>query len=161
MGMPASSPRRFAHSGHSSPAAVEASADLLAAEGLGSRLEHLVGDALEHDLGEGVWDVVLASQLTHHLDDETNRALARRVARSLRPGGVYVVQDLVRPATPAEARRLRLGALLDLYFAATSGAGTFTLGAMRAWFEHASLRPSPPRWLRSLPGMAQLAGRRA
>lgn len=141
--------------------AVEASAALLAAEGLGERLEHRVGDALQDDLGASSWDVVLASQLTHHLDDETNRVLARRVARSLRPGGLYVVQDLVRPATPTEARRMRLGALLDLYFAATSGAGTFTLGEMRAWFEAAELRPLRPRWLRTLPGMAQLAARQA
>jgi hypothetical protein len=104
---------------------------------------------------------VLASQLTHHLDDASNRALARRVARGLRPGGLYVVQDLVRPQTPAEARRMRLGALLDLYFAATSGAGTFTLGEMRAWFEAAELEPRRPRWLRALPGMVQFAARRA
>ncbi len=140
--------------------AVAASATLLAREGLGSRLRHRVGDALEVDLGEGTWDVVLASQFTHHLDEETNRELARRVARALRPGGVYVIQDLVRPATPQEARRLRLGALLDLYFAASSGAGTSTLTAMVAWLTQAGLVPQRPRWLRTLPGMAQVIGRR-
>jgi SAM-dependent methyltransferase len=140
--------------------AVAVSAPLLARQGLGPRLAHRIGDVQHVDLGEDAWDVVLASQLTHHLDDEDNRALARRVARSLRPGGVYVVQDLVRPANPAEARRMRLGALLDLYFAATSGAGTSTLAAMRAWFEQAGLAPARPRWLRTLPGVAQLVGRR-
>ena len=141
------------------PAAVEASAEALAAEGLGERLEHRVGDVLETDLGEGTWDVVLASQFTHHLDGETNRTLARRVARALAPGGVYVVQDLVRPASPREARRARLGALLDLYFAAVSGAGTFTVTEMHGWFEAAGLAPARPRWLRTLPGMAQVVGR--
>ncbi len=140
--------------------AVEASTGLLAAEGLGERLRHWVGDATEVDLGEGEWDVVLASQFTHHLGDEANRSLAERVSRALRPAGVYVIQDLVRPATPAEAKRLRLGALLDLYFAATSGAGTFTLAEMRAWLQGAGLEASRPRWLRTLPGMAQLVGRR-
>ena len=142
------------------PPAVAASSALLVGEGLGSRLEHQIGDVLEVDLGEGVWDVVLASQFTHHLDDTANRELTRRVARSLRPGGVYVIQDLVRPASPSEARRMRLGALLDLYFAASSGAGTFTLSSMRAWLEQADLTPRRTRWLRTLPGMAQVVGRR-
>ena len=140
--------------------AVEASGALLAAEGLGDRLRHEVGDALDVDLGEACWDVVLASQFNHHLADAENRALAGRVARALAPGGVYVVQDLVRPATPGEARRLRLGALLDLYFAAVSGAGTFTLPQMRSWLDGAGLQPRRVRWLRTLPGMAQVVGRR-
>lgn len=140
--------------------AVRASAELLRAEGLGPRLAHQVGDAFEVDLGEAAWDVVLASQFTHHHDDEANRRLAQRVARALRPGGVYVVQDLVRPRTPAEARRLRLGALLDLYFAASSGAGTFTVPQMQAWLVGAGLVLLRPRWLRTLPGMAQVIGRR-
>lgn len=142
------------------PPAVAASRDLLAAEGLGERLRHRIGDALESDLGDGAWDVVLASQFNHHLDEAQNRALAARVARALAPGGVYVVQDLVRPASPQEARRLRLGALLDLYFAAVSGAGTFTLAQMRGWLDHAGLAAGRVRWLRTLPGMAQVVGRR-
>jgi SAM-dependent methyltransferase len=142
------------------PIAVAASADMLAAEGLGDRMRHLAGDAFATDLGEGAWDVVLASQFTHHLDDDANRDLAALVARALTPGGVYVVQDLVRPASPREARRSRLGALLDLYFAAVSGAGTFTVPQMHAWLEEAGLAPGRTRWLRTLPGMAQVVGRR-
>ena len=138
--------------------AVTASAPLLASHALGDRLRHRVGDVFDIDLGEAAWDVVFASQFTHHLDDAANRELARRVARALRPGGVYVIQDLVRPATPREARRARLGALLDLYFAATSGAGTATLDTLRSWQSAAGLSPRPPIWMRTLPGMVQQAG---
>jgi len=142
------------------PVAVSASAGMLAAEGLGDRLRHRAGDVFTTDLGDGAWDVVLASQFTHHLDDEANRGLAQRVARALAPGGVYVVQDLVRPASPRDARRSRLGALLDLYFAAVSGAGTFTVPQMHAWFAGAGLAAGRTRWLRTLPGMAQVVGKR-
>ncbi|MBA2667679.1 MAG: methyltransferase domain-containing protein [Trueperaceae bacterium] len=140
------------------PDAVSASAPLLSAHGLGDRLRHQRGDVFETDLGDGVWDVVFVSQLTHHLTDAANRDLASRITRALRPGGVYVIQDLVRPATPREARRARLGALLDLYFAATSGAGTVTLGTLRAWQADAGLLPRRPVWMRTLPGMVQQVG---
>jgi len=137
--------------------AVAASADLLAAEGMGDRLRHRVGDALRDPLGEGDADVVFASQFNHHLDEEANRLLARHVAAALRPGGVYVIQDLARPADAREARRARLGALLDLYFGATSDAGTYTIASMRAWQAEAGLRPLATRWLRTLPGLVQQA----
>jgi SAM-dependent methyltransferase len=138
--------------------AVQASAPLLAGHALGERLRHRVGDVFAGDLGEAAWDVVFVSQFTHHLDDASNRDLARRVARALRPGGVYVIQDLVRPATPREARRARLGALLDLYFAATSGAGTSTLATLRSWQAEAGLTPRRAVWMRTLPGMVQQVG---
>jgi SAM-dependent methyltransferase len=135
--------------------AVAASADLLAAEGLGERLRHRVGDALRDALGAGDVDLVFASQFNHHLSDADNRLLARRVAAALRPGGVYVIQDLARPHDAREARRARLGALLDLYFGATSGAGTYTVSAMRQWQTEAGLVPRSTTWLRTLPGLVQ------
>jgi SAM-dependent methyltransferase len=137
--------------------AVEASAHLLASHGLGERLRHRAGDVFTTELEAESFDVVLVSQLTHHFDDGANRRLAVIAARALRPGGVFVIQDLVRPASPREARRARLGALLDLYFAATSGAGTSPLATLRSWQEEAALRPLPTAWMRTLPGMVQQA----
>lgn len=140
------------------PEAVTASAPLLADHDLGDRLRHQAGNVFDTDLGAGTWDVIFASQFTHHLSDAANRELTVRVARALRPRGVYVIQDLVRPATPRDARRARLGALLDLYFAATSGAGTVPIGTLRAWQREAGLLPQAPIWMRTLPGMVQQVG---
>jgi SAM-dependent methyltransferase len=122
---------------------------------LRGRLEHRVADALNDPLGAGDVDVVFASQLNHHFGEADNRALAARVATALRSGGAYVIQDLARPADPREARRARLGALLDLYFGATSDGGTYPIAAMRAWQSAAGLRPLGVRWLRTLPGLVQ------
>ena len=141
------------------PSAVAASADLLAAEGLGERLRHRAGDALQDPLGEG-YDLVFASQFNHHLTDEQNRALTRRVAAALRPGGIVVIQDLARPEDPRDAQRAQLGALLDLYFGASSGAGTYRVRDMQGWQREAGLTPLPVRWLRTLPGLVQQAARR-
>jgi SAM-dependent methyltransferase len=137
------------------PEAVAQSAPLLAAEGMGERVRHLAADAFATDLGEGRYDAVFTSQFSHHFDADRNRDLARRVARALRSGGVYVIQDLIRPATPQDLRRASLGALMGLFFAATSAAGTWSLVEMAAWQREAGLRPLPARWLRTLPGAAQ------
>ena len=137
------------------PEAIARTEDTRAAYGLGERLRARAGDALDVDLGDARYDVVFTSQLAHHFDASENRDLTRRVARALRPGGVYVVQDFVRPDTPQDIRRMGAGALLDLYFGATSAAGTWSAGEIAAWQEAAGLRPRPTVWLRTLPGVAQ------
>jgi len=141
------------------PQAVAASAEMMAAEGVGERLRHRVGNAMRDPLGEG-YDLVFASQFNHHLSDAENRTLAARVAAALRPGGIYVIQDLARPQDPRDARRAQLGALLDLYFGASSGAGTYRIRDMQGWQRGAGLVPLRPRWLRTLPGLVQQAARR-
>lgn len=141
------------------PQAVAASAPLLAAEGLGARLRHRAGDALRDPLGEG-FDLIFVSQFNHHLTADQNRQLAQRIAAALRPGGVYVIQDLARPQDPRDARRAQLGALLDLYFGASSGAGTYRISDMQAWQREAGLQPLSTRWLRTLPGLVQQVARR-
>jgi 2-polyprenyl-3-methyl-5-hydroxy-6-metoxy-1,4-benzoquinol methylase len=139
------------------PAAVERAAPLLAEHGLGDRLEHWAADALDADLGSERFDVVFTSQFAHHFDEAENRLLAVRVAQALRFGGVYVVQDFIRPETPADIRRMGAGALLDLYFGATSAAGTWSAEEIAGWQEAAGLRRRPPVWLRTLAGSAQVA----
>lgn len=135
------------------PEAIEASAPLLAAEGMGDRVQHRAGDALTADLGEGAWDVVFLSNIVHHFDEAANRALTARIARALRPGGVMVVQELIRRESPTDGGQM--GALLDLYFALTSEAGTWSVAEIAAWQHDAGLRPRPPVHLRSMPGSAQ------
>jgi len=142
------------------PEAVEKAAPLLAAEGLGDRVRHVAGNVLEADLGEARYDVVLMSNLAHHLDDAENRALAGRVARALRPGGVFVIQEPVRPTRPAEAGQV--GALLGLYFALQSrpGVQAWSVDEMAAWQRAAGLRPRRAVRLRTAPGWVQQAALR-
>ena len=135
------------------PAAVEKAAPILATERMGDRVVHRAGNALTDDLGTEAWDVVFIAQLVHHFDDATNRELARRVARALRPGGVFVIQEAIRPASPKQAGQA--GALLDLYFALTSQAGTWSYEEMADWQRQAGLKPKRPITFRTLPGVGQ------
>jgi SAM-dependent methyltransferase len=133
------------------PEAIEHAAPILAREKMDDRVIHRPGDALKEDLGSEAWDVVLLSNLAHHFDDAQNRELARRIARSLRPGGVFVIQEIIRRESPEEGGQI--GALFDLYFALTSEAGTWSFEEMASWQRDAGLRPKKPVRLRMSPGL--------
>jgi SAM-dependent methyltransferase len=135
------------------PEAVKQAAPLLAKEGMGDRVVHRAGNALTDDLGTEAWDLVFIAQTVHHFDEATNRKLAQRVARSLRPGGIFVIQETIRPHSPKEAGQL--GALMDLYFAVTSEAGTWSFEEMANWQREAGLVPQKPIRFRSPPGTGQ------
>ena len=132
------------------PEAVEHAAPILAKEGMGERVVHRPGNALTDDLGESAWDVVFVANLNHHFDAATNAALARRVARALRPGGCYVNLEILRRDSPDEPGQT--GALLNAYFALTSESGTWSLAEMAGWQREAGLEPHKPIRLATLPG---------
>jgi SAM-dependent methyltransferase len=117
---------------------------------MGDRVVHRAGDALSDDLGEETWDLVFTSSLVHHLSDAENRDLATRVARALRPNGVYAILDAFRPRSPKDAGQV--GALLEFYFALTSQSGTWAPEEMAAWQREAGLVPKRPIRLRTAPG---------
>ena len=132
------------------PQAVEQAAPLLAREGMGDRVVHQAGDALTADLGEDAYDVVLIANLVHHFSDTQNRDLLRRVARALRPGGLVIIGDMIRPEPPGATGQI--GALTDLYFALTSESGTWSFAEMAEWQRQAGLRPRRPLHLITGPG---------
>lgn len=140
------------------PEAVAYAAPILAREGMGERVVHRAGNALSEELGIDTWDIVFLSQLVHHFTDEQNRDLLRRIARALKPNGVCVLLDTLRPSSPEDAGAM--GALFDLYFAATSRSGTWPLDTMQGWQRDAGLLIESPIFLRTLPGAALIIGRR-
>ena len=139
------------------PEAVETAAPLLAAEGLGERLVHRLGDATTAELGEDQYDLVLMSNLAHHIDAEQNLDLARRAARALTRRGVFVIQEPARAEHPRRAGQVP--ALLGLYFALQSrpGVRTWTVREMTAWQRSAGLKVHRAKRLRAAPGWVQQA----
>ena len=53
---------------------------------------------LEDELPSGPFDLVVSALAVHHLDGPGKRELFSRVARVLRPGGEFVLGDVVVPA---------------------------------------------------------------
>jgi tRNA (cmo5U34)-methyltransferase len=79
-------------------------------EMLGAARDALVGHAvqlraarLEDPLPPGPFDLVVSAFAVHHLDGAGKADLFRRIAASLRPGGRFVLADVVVPADPADA----------------------------------------------------------
>ena len=141
------------------PQAVAAAEPILAAEGMGDRVRHRSGDARESELVEGAYDVILIFNLIHHFDAAANRDLVARSARALRPGGLLAIGDMIRPDAPRSTGQI--DGLVDLYFAVTSAAGSYTFGDVAGWQAEAGLRPRRPMRLLAGPGAAvQMAFKR-
>jgi len=140
------------------PEAVAHAAPILAEAGLGARVQHQPGDALTDELGDGRYDVVFMANLAHHFTATQNAALMACIARALRPGGLCVVQEGLRP-TAAHAPR-QFEALGDLFFALTSEAGLYSAEEIAGWQRAAGLRPQRAIRLLTAPGQGLQIARR-
>jgi tRNA (cmo5U34)-methyltransferase len=58
---------------------------------------------LEDPLPEGQYELVVAALTVHHLDEARKADLFRRIADVLRPGGRFVLSDVIVPDDPSEA----------------------------------------------------------
>jgi SAM-dependent methyltransferase len=114
-----------------------------------SRVRFEVGDIRTIPLQPDSNDVILLANVVHHFDEPTNRSLLQRVATALRPGGLVIVIDAVRPSSLEQTGQLE--GLLDLYFGAASGVGLWTIEEIREWSRKAGLAVSPPKALRRMP----------
>lgn len=68
------------------------------------RVELRLADAKGLDFADGAFDAVFSNTILHHIPEPAE--LLREAWRVLRPGGVLLVRDLVRPETPARALEL-------------------------------------------------------
>src|SRR5256885_4825338 len=98
---------------------------------MGERIVHRAGNVLTDDLGNEEYDLIFIGSLLHHFDEKTNRDIVKRSERALRPGGYLVIEEFQRFQTPKEVGEL--GALSNLYFAATSEAGTWSMQEIAQW----------------------------
>ncbi len=138
--------------------AVDRASEIARREGLGERVSYHVGNALTDDLGEAVYDVIIINNLVHHFTPEQNGALAKRIARALKAGGIYAIGDFLRAASPGAGGGVP--AVMDLYFALTSSSGTWSRDEIVGWQIAAGLTPLKPISFQSLPGWASLPAKK-
>jgi tRNA (cmo5U34)-methyltransferase len=68
----------------------------------GARVELRVAELTE-PLPDGPFELVVSALAVHHLDGPDKADLFARIARVLRPGGRFVLGDVVIPVDPADA----------------------------------------------------------
>ncbi len=78
--------------------------DAIRAAGLEDRITLLRGQIPGVPLAEHAYDAILSKDLLHHLPDPS--VLWKEVRRLGRSGAVVFVMDLIRPSSPADARRI-------------------------------------------------------
>jgi SAM-dependent methyltransferase len=122
------------------------------------RVEFQQANFLTIDLTEEAFDAVLIANVFHHFDEPTNLNLVRRAADALRPGGIVIAVDAVRPRSLESSGQVE--SLLDLYFGAASGAGLWTLEQLRSWQQSAGLELLSPSTMRLLPCFKMQVGRK-
>jgi SAM-dependent methyltransferase len=121
----------------------------LAPDDIKNRVQFEVGDIRTVVLQPNSADVVLLANVLHHFDETTNRSLVKRMAVALRPGGIAIVIDAVRPSSLEQTGQVE--GLLDLYFGASSGVGLWTIENIREWSEDSGLTVLPAKPLRRMP----------
>ena len=129
---------------------------IVSEEGMADRVEFLVGDMFETDLGRG-YDVVTAFQIVHHFDQDRNVELLTRAREAIREGGTVAVLEQERP--PAGERGSTIGALTGLLFFVTSRARTYTADEIATFIEAAGFNRVRRRRSQRLPGHVLVTGR--
>lgn len=127
--------------------------ELVEAAGMADRVELRAGDFTRDELGEEVYDLVLASNVVHIYDAALNQELVGCIRRALRPGGQLVIHDYVLGAEPAPE-----AALFDLnMLVGTLSGQVYSVKEMSAWLEAAGFREVHYRPL--TPGSGLLLGK--
>jgi ubiquinone/menaquinone biosynthesis C-methylase UbiE len=121
-----------------------------------NRIEYVVGDMFEADLGAG-YDVATAFQIVHHFDEDQNVDLLTRAREALKPGGTVAVLEQERP--PPGNRGSTIGALTGLLFYVTSHARTYTAEEISTFVEAAGFSRVRQRRSQRLPGHVLVTGR--
>jgi SAM-dependent methyltransferase len=130
--------------------------EIVREQGMADRIDFLVGDMFEADLGEG-YDVATAFQILHHFDEDVNVELLTRAHEALRDGGTVAVLEQERP--PTGKRGSTIGALTGLLFYATSRARTYAADELSTFIEAAGFNRVKVRRSQRLPGHVLITGR--
>ena len=138
--------------------AIDQAAPLLARQGMGDRVQHQVGNALTDDFGESQYDIILLSSLAHHFTPEQNQLVTNKVARALRPGGVFIVNEFIKPEVGQKPELV--GSSTDLFYGLSSTAGNYTITEIQDWQQLAGLKAHKVVSYRTLPGRAMVVAKK-
>ena len=112
------------------PGVIPLTEQYIAESGVADRITMVTGDYHEDDLGIG-FDLVFLSAIIHSNSPEQNRALVKKGAQALNPGGRIIIQDFI-------VNEDRTGPLFGVLFAlnmivGTEAGDTYTESEVKTW----------------------------
>lgn len=140
------------------PGAVEAASAIAKRYDTTRRVGYKEGNALNDDLGSELYDLVMINNVVHHFTPEQNIALAKKIARALKPGGIYAIGEFIRAEKPGEGGVIASAS--GLYFSVISASGNWSAGEMESWQKNAGLRSEKPISTMSIPGWKMIIARK-
>ena len=105
-----------------------------------------------------MYDLVMINNVVHHFNVEQNKTLALKIAKALKPGGIYIIGEFIRAEKPGEGGVI--GSTSGLYFSVTSASGNWSVSEMQSWQKNAGLKPEKPITTMSLPGWKMFVARK-
>jgi SAM-dependent methyltransferase len=129
------------------PPSARAGRSLLEARQMATRVRHVEGDVTRDGLG-GPHDAVLCFQLLHHLTEAQAKALLRRVAKAMKPGGKLAVLEFFA-ASDGTVRGPE--ALIGLHYFVTSSARVWSREALEQWLAEAGFESPRYHAVKRLP----------
>jgi 2-polyprenyl-3-methyl-5-hydroxy-6-metoxy-1,4-benzoquinol methylase len=138
--------------------AVQPASNIASRYDTSGKVSYKAGNALTDDLGESQYDIVMINNVVHHFTHEQNLALAKKVARALKPGGIYVIGEFLRNETPGKGGVMV--AATGLYFSLTSSSGNWSETEMSGWQRSAGLKPAKVISAMSIPGWKMIVAKK-
>ena len=140
------------------PGAMESASAIAKRYDTTGRVSYKAGNALEDDLGSEQYDLVMINNVVHHFTPEQNNALAQKVARALKPGGIFIIGEFIRAEKPGEGGVIASAS--GLYFSVISASGNWSADEIESWQKNAGLKPEKPVKTMTIPGWKMIIARK-
>jgi len=132
------------------PGAIESASAIAKRYDTSGNVAYQAGNALTDDLGSEQFDLVMINNVVHHFTPEQNKALTIKIAKALKPGGIYAIGEFIRSEKPGDGGIM--AAATGLYFSLTSSSGNWSESEMSSWQKSAGLKPLKSIGAISIPG---------
>lgn len=140
------------------PGAMEAASKIAKRYDSSGKVVHKAGNALVDDLGVNVYDIVMINNVVHHFTQEQNLELARKVARALKPNGIYAIGEFHRMEKPGKGGVM--AASTGLYFSLTSHSGNWSESEIAGWQASAGLKKLKVISAMTIPGWKMVVAKK-
>jgi 2-polyprenyl-3-methyl-5-hydroxy-6-metoxy-1,4-benzoquinol methylase len=140
------------------PHAIESASAIAKRYDTTGRVKYKAGNALEDDLGNEQYDIIMINNVVHHFTAEQCTDLAKKIAGALKPGGIYIIGEFVRSDKPGEGGVV--AATSGLYFSVISASGNWSEPEMQWWQKNAGLKNEKPITTMAIPGWKMIVARK-